>query len=261
MERTHLALTDQNWLPASINAARVAALVGSTAAGIAGAFALSTHAPDYALMGGGGVFLGSTLSVSLKVVGTLLRRRATPIELAQLATVPDGELVRVRGRVRVRVPLRAFLNGRPGVYRRMRFAFDRTARTAVIHEAAVDFALGDAAGTQIWIETGDARLIARPPKMAKYDDEFQERFLSLPLPDRLQSRARRGLALVAEGRSHHLLPIHAGEVLIGDGDEIEVIGYKSRVIDPTVADRLARDTPMRITLRGGKMPLVLFSAA
>ena len=96
-----------------------------------------------------------------------------------------GELVRVRGRVRVRVPLRAFLNGRPGVYRRMRFAFDRTARTAVIHEAAVDFALGDAAGTQIWIETGDARLIARPPKMAKYDDEFQERFLSLPLPDRL----------------------------------------------------------------------------
>ena len=44
------------------------------------------------------------------------------------------------------------------------------------------------------------------------------------------------------------------EFTLRDGDSVEILGYKSRTIDPTVATRLERDTPFRATLRGGRMP-------
>jgi hypothetical protein len=54
------------------------------------------------------------------------------------------------------------------------------------------------------------------------------------------------------------VPIKGAETLLKPGDEIEVVGYKSRKVDPTVQDRLARETPMRATLRAGKdLPVIL----
>jgi hypothetical protein len=38
-----------------------------------------------------------------------------------------------------------------------------------------------------------------------------------------------------------------------------VVGYKARVVDQTVASRLARDTPMRASLRSGRLLPLLIS--
>ena len=49
-----------------------------------------------------------------------------------------------------------------------------------------------------------------------------------------------------------------GEFVLRDGDAIEIVGYKSRTVDPTVATRLERDTPFRATLKGGRnLPLLI----
>jgi hypothetical protein len=46
-------------------------------------------------------------------------------------------------------------------------------------------------------------------------------------------------------------------VLLRNGDEVEVVGYKARRVDPTVAT-LSRQTPMRASLRSGKqLPLLI----
>ncbi|HEX6838267.1 MAG TPA: dihydroxy-acid dehydratase, partial [Polyangia bacterium] len=46
--------------------------------------------------------------------------------------------------------------------------------------------------------------------------------------------------------------------ILRDGDVVEIVGYKSRTVDPTVATRLERDTPFRATLKGGRnLPLII----
>ncbi len=53
-------------------------------------------------------------------------------------------------------------------------------------------------------------------------------------------------------------PVDASEILLRDGDLVEVVGYKSRTVDPRVQSRLERDTPMRATLRTGReLPLLI----
>jgi hypothetical protein len=53
-------------------------------------------------------------------------------------------------------------------------------------------------------------------------------------------------------------PLRAGEVVLREGELVEVVGYKTRVVDETISDRLERDTPLRATLRGGKeLPLLI----
>jgi hypothetical protein len=48
------------------------------------------------------------------------------------------------------------------------------------------------------------------------------------------------------------------ETLLRDGDSVEIVGYKSRVVDPRFASRLAREEPYRATLRGGQaLPLLI----
>ena len=52
--------------------------------------------------------------------------------------------------------------------------------------------------------------------------------------------------------------MRVAEIVLRDGDDVEILGYKSRTIDPTVATRLERDTPFRATLKGGKsFPLLI----
>ena len=51
-------------------------------------------------------------------------------------------------------------------------------------------------------------------------------------------------------------------IQLRDGDEVEVVGVKTRSIDPTVEMRLMRDTPERATLRSGKeLPLIVSPVA
>ena len=52
--------------------------------------------------------------------------------------------------------------------------------------------------------------------------------------------------------------IRVADFALRDGDAVEIVGYKSRTVDPTVATRLERDTPFRATLKGGRgLPLLI----
>jgi hypothetical protein len=153
--------------------------------------------------------------------------------------------------VRARGTVEAFLDHAPAVFRRMVFHLD--ARSPVIHEAAVDFELVDGRGEAIAVEVEGARLLVQPPRARM--EYAAEQFLALPLPSALS----RPFGAVTIRRLNKAKGVRAAEVLLRDGDEVEVVGYKARRIDPTVASRLERDTPMRATLRSGRLLPLLIS--
>ena len=257
MQRTQLLQHDLDWLPLSYRRLRwtVTGAVWAAMAGITGAGLFYAHV---------GLFLGKTLPgllgagyyagdrVARRVLRGRLRRLAGgSVDLSALKNEADGELVHLRGRVRARQTLPALLDAAPAVYRRVIFHLDRY-RPAV-HEAAVDFELVDATGESITIEVEGARLLAQPGKLSEH---LEEDFLALPLPAALDR------AVARRARSKRFQAVKAAEVLLCDGDEVEVVGYKSRRVDPSVASRLERDTPMRATLRSGKnLPLVIAPVA
>jgi len=50
------------------------------------------------------------------------------------------------------------------------------------------------------------------------------------------------------------VPNAAGsEQLLRDGDTVEVVGYRARTVDPTMAARLPRETPIRAALQGAAL--------
>jgi hypothetical protein len=259
MERTHLQKHDLDWLPPSYRALRwtVAGAVWTGMAGAAGAF-------FYLVGHGGGVYLGGKVLVGVGAAGLyagdevarrVLRGRLRKlargeVDLGALKNEEDGELVHVTGRVRARETFAAFLGDARAVFRRMVFLLD--AKTPVVHEAAVDFDLVGPAGEAITIEVEGARLLEQPPR-AKHEYPPHP-FLALPLPP-ATSRPFGARTLRALRKP---TAIKASEVLLCHGDEVEVVGYKTRRVDPTVASRLERDTPMRASLRSGKaLPLLV----
>jgi hypothetical protein len=167
------------------------------------------------------------------------------VNLAQLHREADGELVHVRGKVSAQSTLPGFLHGTPAVYRRMSFVF---AGTRLVHHAAVDFDLVDEAGELVTVQVAGARLLAPEVEHADYP---ASRFHDQPLPPTLER--------LLSGRREALRgAISAGELLLRHGDAVEIVGYKSRTVDPRVAMRLARDIPMRATLRAGReLPLLI----
>jgi hypothetical protein len=84
-----------------------------------------------------------------------------------------------------------------------------------------------------------------------------ERLWTLPLPPKLsQARARH----LAKGKP--LTPLWVSEISLREGDAVEVLGYKNRIVDASLSERLERDTPMRATVRGGaKLPLLITPAS
>jgi hypothetical protein len=79
-------------------------------------------------------------------------------------------------------------------------------------------------------------------------------FLELPLPAGTSRVANQRRERAAVGKP--TMPVKAAEVLFRDGDEVEVVGYKARRVDPTAAT-LSRETPMRASLRSGRQPLLI----
>ena len=134
----------------------------------------------------------------------------------------------------------------PAVFRRVVFIIGDT---RIVHEAAVDFTLVDGSGESIIVMIKDARLITAEPNFRKLTGEDADRVRALPYE------------AVANIRKGHSRWIRASEVLICDGQEVEIVGYKTRTVDPGMSNRLARETPMRATLRGGKaLPLLIAPA-
>jgi hypothetical protein len=86
-----------------------------------------------------------------------------------------------------------------------------------------------------------------------------ERIVALPLPKETRRWTDKRAKKLAKGKKPP--QVSAGEYLLRDGDEVEVVGYKNRTVDVSVESRLERDTPLRATLRSGReLPLILSPA-
>jgi hypothetical protein len=252
MERTHLLKHDLDWLPPSYRALRNAVAGGVWTVVVGGLLGLSVfgHVHMFGLLGPmltmGGYLGGGTAARG--VLRGRLRKLATgAVDLSRLPTEPDGELVHVAGRVRA-------LGANKEVYKRSVFSFDGFVR--VVHETAEDFWLvGN--GEPVLVEVADARLLADGREQLLDSDDARVRALEvLPLPRELDrflgQRARRR----AKGKKPR--KVRVAELALVDGAPVEIVGYKSRTIDPTIATRLERDTPFRATLKGGKnLPLLI----
>ena len=252
MKRTHLAKHDFDWLPPSYRAIRtlVGGAVWTTVVGGMLALSVFGHVHTFGIivpfmtMGG---FLGGGRVARGVLRGRLRKLASGDVDLKKLPAEPDGELVHVAGKVHA-------LGGTREVYRRSVFSFDGFLR--VVHEEAEDFWLvGE--GEPVLVEVADARLLADGNELAvDSDDERVRRLEVLPLPQELNrflaARARRR----AKGKK--LRSVRLAEFALRDGDSVEIVGYKSRTIDPTVASRMERDTPFRATLKGGRnLPLLI----
>lgn len=260
MERTHLGRNDLDWLPPSMKAVRWT-VAGTLWAGLAAATVATIAAAKIqpyfwgkgvAMLAAGGYYAGD------RAARAVLRRRLAKlargaVDLRGLAREEDGELLHVRGKVRARQTLAALLDGRPAVYRRLT-VFGAGQR--VVHEAAVDFSIVDESGEAAIVLTDGARLLAPEPRRVRLDADAVARLAALPLPPGPGQYVAHWLDRHAAGK--RVAKIEAGEVLLTDGAAVEIVGYKTRLVDQTVQSRLERDLPTRATLRSGRdLPLLL----
>jgi hypothetical protein len=267
--RTHLAEDDTAWLPAHVRAA------GAAVAGI-GFLALSlVLVALVAIMVFWlhviwlGIFSLSALPVTYRwrdaVARAVMRRRMGRLQRSALS-LPPGETpksdspVRVRGRIRAQRTIPALLGDRRAVFRRLAF---QIYSVHAVHEAAVDFLIDDGSGEPVLVLVDGARWLddgGHPDDFAPLPIEMRDTLAALdPTPavqdclnDWKIDAARKGAGIrVARGL----------ERTLSDGDTVEVIGYRSHVVDQTAAMRLARDTPFRAALQGsGELPLLITRA-
>ena len=259
LDRSQRAKNDLDWLPPSFKAVRWA-VAGTVWTGITGALvaliAVAKHGfwfygKGFALLFAGGYYAGD------QAARAVLRRRLKAlahgdVELGKLAQEPDGELVHVRGVVRAREQIAAVLSPRQAVLHRVVFS---VGGERWVHESGHDFLLRVADGEDVLIEVSEARIVAPEPKRKKVEGELARAVFELSLEPQYRNIAPDDIMHVSRTDKGAVL---AGEVVICEGDEVEIVGYKSRSIDPTVAIRMERDTPERVTLRAGKaLPLLI----
>jgi hypothetical protein len=254
MKRTHLAKHDLDWLPPSYRAIRwivAGGLWGGLFGGIV-FLSIISHVHVFvlgkgiAVLAAGGYVAGDRAARGV-LRGRLRKLASGAVDLSRLPAEADGELVHVAGKVHA-------LGGAREVYRRVIFSFDGATR--VVHETANDFWLvGD--GEPVLVEVEDARLLADGDVVALPSEDARVRDLeTMPLPSELQRTLEQRAKRRAKGKK--LGKVRVGELVLRDGDAVEIVGYKSRTIDPTVAARLERDTPFRATLKGGRnLPLLI----
>jgi hypothetical protein len=250
LDRTTLARDDLDWLPPSFKAIRwtVAGTLWAGVAGLLGAAivvakpGIFVYGKGLALLFAGGYYAGDKAAKA--ALRSRLRRLARgQVDLSRLPAEPDGELCHVRGRVRAQTTLTPLLGGAPCVYRRMVFSLGGA---RWVHEAAEDFFVEDAGGERVLAEVDGARLIAAEPSLKRYKGAAAEAIVSLSpaVPSTVRDPAKRWA--------------DAAEVVLREGDEVELVGYKARAVDPSVASVGFRDTPMRATLRSGReLPLLV----
>ena len=271
MERTLPLRNDLDWLPPGYRAIRwgVAGSIWTALAGGVGALFFIPHVhfayfagKGVAAIAAGGYWAGD--AAARRVLRGRLRKLASgAVETSRLPQQADGELVHVVGRVRLmpshngRNHLEGLLDASPAVWRRVVFGFSgRTDR--VVYEASVDFQLVGDGGEPIVIETGESRLLAPDVKGKQLPDGHPAvaRLESLELTPYMMRQLEQRQKRRSNGKKVQALVVQ--ERLLREGDLVEVLGYKSRVIDPTMADRMERDTPFRATLRGGPgLPLLI----
>ncbi len=252
------AKQDLDWLPPSFKAIRWM-VAGTIWAGVGGlltaliVFAkhgLYFYGKGIAVLFAGGYVAGDRAARAV-LRGRLSKLAHGHIDLQKLKQEADGELVHVRGRVKAKETLSGVLDDAVrAVYRRVVF---NVGSERWVHEAAVDFQLVDDSGEAVRVEVEGAHLVTVEPKRRRVEGETARAVFDLTLDPELRNNAD-GVRI---GRSDKGA-ITAGEIVLRDGDEVEVVGYKSRSVDPTIEMRLERDTPIRATLRSGReLPLIV----
>src|SRR6185312_16149916 len=254
MERTHLLRHDLDWLPPGYRAVRWVVAGGLWTTMIGGLVGLGVvvHVPFYAfgkglaVLAAGGAVAGDRAARGV-LRGRLRKLARGAVDLSRLPAEPDGELVHVSGKVRA-------LGADKAVYQRVVFSFD--GQTRAVRETAQDFWLVGQ-GEPVLIEVADARLLAdgKATTIEAEDPRAREfETLARPLANVLRRTLENRDKRRAKGKK--LGKVRINEFALRDGDE--VLGYKTRTIDPTMAMRLERDTPYRAALRGGKnLPLLI----
>jgi hypothetical protein len=255
LDRTFLLRRELDWLPLELRTVRWSMWgVSALLAGLGIAVTVASGgalAHLVAVAAAGGVVAGGPLGRSL-MRRRLQRLARGQLDMVRLGAEPEGELVHLVGRISLtRPPLRGFVFGVEGVYRRMTI---RLWRRTYLHESAVDFDLVDAAGERIAVLVQGARLLVPPPR-ALYDCP-RPMFAGQPPPPSLAALmgARPG-PQVAEGRA-----IPAAEFVLRPGTEVEIVGYKTGKVDPSAGVGMGRSPPMRPALRSGRLPLIITPA-
>ncbi len=178
-------------------------------------------------------------------VGHVMQRRQLErmargeVELANVKSHGEGELVVVRGTIQADAPLRGILVDTTGVFRRLIFS----ARGTWVHEAAIDFALLDETGDRIFIQAAGARWLVSPRERVSYP---AHRFAGAHIPTRVSK--------LTAGRKS----VEAFEQVLEVGERVQIVGYKTTSPDATGEVTDYRSPPQRATLCSGPdLPLVI----
>jgi hypothetical protein len=245
VERTHRLRDDRAWLPrkvrlsARFTTSTMLAGAGAATVGVVIAAPAALFLWKGMLLGGAGLALASNRAGKAVMQRQLRRMARGEIELADVKAHAEGELVVVRGTVEAEKPLRGILVDATGIYRRLEFA----ARRTWVHEAAVDFSLIDDAGERILVEAAGARWLVPSREKVTYP---AERFTGAQVPPSVRA--------LAAGRTS----IEAFEQVLGVGERVQIVGYKSTSADVSGDVIDYRLPPQRATLRSGpELPLVI----
>jgi hypothetical protein len=266
MQRLHLAHDDTAWLPLGVRAAgslySLMAFLGIT---------MIVAAVFVALWSIGVVWYGSLTLLAIPaayrmrdgVARSAMRGRMRRLDRSAIALAAagerDGQLVRVRGRIRAQRRIPALLSKHEVVFRRMVF---RIHGLEGVEESASDFLLDDDTGQPILILVEGARFVADdlPPKdWSPLAAPVVETLATLNPPPALADA-------ISDWRIDAKLPdgltnAAGSEQVLRDGDTVEVVGYRARTVDPTMAARLPRETPIRAALQGATTCPLLVSRA
>lgn len=172
------------------------------------------------------------------------RLEGEPLPLSDLRDRADGMRVHVRGRVQAAAVLEGVLSGTRGVFRCL--IFERRGRW--VHQAAVDFDLIDEQGERIHVETAGGRLLAPT-------------WEAMPYPPAVWTGSRISPSLADVVRTLQLdrcAEVPAAEFVLREGALVDVVGAKSRVVDPSGDPSVYREPPMRAAIRSSSScPLVV----
>lgn len=251
MERTHPLGHDLDWLPRELKVGRWSVTGASWAGSVAAAGALTIASAGLlvhvaAVTGAAGMYAGGRLgrAFMLRRLDRLARGR---LDLIRVGELEEGQLAHVAGRVVATDTLVGVLHGVRGVYRRLVFQW-RGRR--YVHEAAVDFDVVDASGTRLKVEVDDARLLIPARKeTASYPEAL---FARGELPASLRETFGRDPPSPRTNRT-----VEAVEHVLQPGTAVQIIGYKTDAVDPTLGARVGHALPMRTALRSGRVPLLI----
>jgi hypothetical protein len=237
-------------LPGQRPASALAAITGVTAATGAALF-LGTIAAGLVpglLTAGTGVAIYVHRRRAERRVARILGRLSAfrPVRASELAAVPEGTPVRVRGRVRA---AEATLPGvlapdRRGVWRAL-FIHEAVLRQrALFVEHGWDFDVRDDSGVPVRVQVARARLLLAQIEQMPWTLDFapvqpaQLGRLACAVPEAVRGR-----------RAFDPAHLRSWEFVLADGAEVEVFGFATRAIGPG-ASALPREAPSQLALEG-----------